>query len=132
MRKRYFQGHIKLILALFLIAVFPVSLFAQSDHHMDHMMMSTPASTTPSSMQKPQPKIQKSKSMKIKKSMAMHRGSQRIVDLYVGYKMVNFAGRWRRAIAVNDQIPAPTLHFKEGELSSNKINVIALFLPTIP
>lgn len=41
--------------------------------------------------------------------------SERIVNLTVGYKKVNFAGKSINAIAVNDQIPAPTLHFKEGD-----------------
>lgn len=42
-------------------------------------------------------------------------GSNRTVDLVVAYKTVYFAGKARQAIAVNDQIPAPTLHFKEGD-----------------
>ncbi|MHB1221224.1 MAG: multicopper oxidase domain-containing protein [Gammaproteobacteria bacterium] len=37
------------------------------------------------------------------------------VDLSVNYKTVNFAGKYKKAITVNDQIPAPTLHFKEGD-----------------
>lgn len=37
------------------------------------------------------------------------------IHLTVGYKTVSFAGKIRRAIAVNNQIPAPTLRFKEGE-----------------
>lgn len=37
------------------------------------------------------------------------------VDLVVGYKTVNFTGKTAKAIAVNNQIPAPTLHFKEGD-----------------
>lgn len=41
--------------------------------------------------------------------------AERIVNLVVGYKTVCFAGMLRNAIAVNDQIPAPTLHFKEGD-----------------
>lgn len=39
----------------------------------------------------------------------------RVINLVVGYKTVNFAGKSRKAIAVNNQIPAPTLHFKEGD-----------------
>ncbi len=39
----------------------------------------------------------------------------RIINLTVAYKRVNFTGIPVRAIAVNDQIPGPTLHFKEGE-----------------
>src|SRR3990167_2007707 len=41
--------------------------------------------------------------------------SQRTIDLTVAYKTVNFAGKSVKAIAVNNQIPAPTLHFKEGD-----------------
>lgn len=37
------------------------------------------------------------------------------VDLHIAYKQVHFAGRSARAIAVNDQIPGPTLHFTEGD-----------------
>jgi FtsP/CotA-like multicopper oxidase with cupredoxin domain/uncharacterized protein involved in copper resistance len=37
------------------------------------------------------------------------------VNFVVAYKTVNFAGKQRQAIAVNNQIPAPTLHFKEGD-----------------
>jgi CopA family copper-resistance protein len=39
----------------------------------------------------------------------------RVVDLTISYKTVNFAGKTRKVIAVNDQIPAPTLHFKQGD-----------------
>jgi CopA family copper-resistance protein len=41
--------------------------------------------------------------------------AHRIVNLTVKYKLVQFAGKVRKAIAVNDQIPAPTLHFKQGD-----------------
>jgi FtsP/CotA-like multicopper oxidase with cupredoxin domain len=41
--------------------------------------------------------------------------AQRTINLVVSYKTVYFAGSARRAIAVNDQIPAPVLHFKEGD-----------------
>jgi CopA family copper-resistance protein len=37
------------------------------------------------------------------------------INFTVGYKTVYFAGKARQAIAVNNQIPAPTLHFKEGD-----------------
>ncbi len=39
----------------------------------------------------------------------------KVIDLTVGYKTVHFAGQSRQAIAVNNQIPGPTLHFKEGD-----------------
>ena len=48
----------------------------------------------------------------------------REVNLTVAYKTVNFAGKSRQAIAVNNQIPAPTLHFREGE--KVRINVTNL------
>lgn len=41
--------------------------------------------------------------------------SERVVNLVVSYKTVHFAGKYKKAIAVNNQIPAPTLHFKEGD-----------------
>ena len=37
------------------------------------------------------------------------------VDLYVNYKDVDFTGECRTAITINNQIPAPILHFKEGD-----------------
>ena len=37
------------------------------------------------------------------------------VDLVVDYKIVDFAGECRKTLAINNQIPAPTLHFKEGD-----------------
>lgn len=41
--------------------------------------------------------------------------AEKIINLVVAYKTVNFAGKQMKAIAVNGQIPAPTLHFKEGD-----------------
>jgi len=41
--------------------------------------------------------------------------AERTINLVVGYKTVNFAGVAKKALAVNNQIPAPTLHFKEGD-----------------
>lgn len=41
--------------------------------------------------------------------------ANREVNLIISYKTVNFAGKSVQALAVNDQIPAPTLHFKEGD-----------------
>ncbi len=39
----------------------------------------------------------------------------RVINLTVAYKTVYFAGKAKQAIAVNNQIPAPILHFKEGD-----------------
>ena len=41
--------------------------------------------------------------------------AKRVVNLEISYKTVNFAGKPRKAIAVNNQIPAPSLHFKKGD-----------------
>ncbi|WP_420795569.1 multicopper oxidase domain-containing protein [Legionella cincinnatiensis] len=41
--------------------------------------------------------------------------ANRVINLEVGYKTVYFAQKPKKAIAVNQQIPAPTLHFKEGD-----------------
>jgi FtsP/CotA-like multicopper oxidase with cupredoxin domain len=43
--------------------------------------------------------------------------AQKVVryDLYVKDTLVNFAGKEKRAIAVNGQIPMPTLTFTEGD-----------------
>lgn len=41
--------------------------------------------------------------------------TEKEINLFVGYKKVDFADKQRQAIAVNNQIPAPTLHFKEGD-----------------
>lgn len=38
-----------------------------------------------------------------------------VIKLVVGYKTVYFAGKPIKAMAINNQIPAPTLHFKEGD-----------------
>ena len=37
------------------------------------------------------------------------------INFIVHYKTVNFTGKPSKAIVVNNQIPAPTLHFKEGD-----------------
>lgn len=41
--------------------------------------------------------------------------TEQTINLVVSYKTVSFAGKNVKAIAVNNQIPAPTLHFKEGD-----------------
>jgi FtsP/CotA-like multicopper oxidase with cupredoxin domain/uncharacterized protein involved in copper resistance len=41
--------------------------------------------------------------------------TDRTVNFVVSYKKVDFAGKCIKAIAVNNQIPAPTLHFKQGD-----------------
>nr|WP_232051901.1 multicopper oxidase domain-containing protein [Aquicella siphonis] len=41
--------------------------------------------------------------------------ASREINLVVDYKAVDFTGKYRTAIAVNHQIPAPILHFREGD-----------------
>ena len=41
--------------------------------------------------------------------------TERDVHLVIEYKTVNFAGKCKKAISVNHKIPAPTLHFKQGD-----------------
>ncbi len=45
--------------------------------------------------------------------------AQKVVryDLYVKDTLVNYAGKEKRAIAVNGQIPMPTLTFTEGDIA---------------
>jgi CopA family copper-resistance protein len=41
--------------------------------------------------------------------------ADRTVNLNVAYKTVNFTGKSAKAIAINNQIPGPILHFKDGD-----------------
>lgn len=45
----------------------------------------------------------------------MHPGKTVVYHLYVTDTIVNFAGKSKRAIAINGSIPAPTLIFTEGD-----------------
>lgn len=49
--------------------------------------------------------------------LATNLAAQKIIryDLYIRDSLVNFSGKTRRAIAVNGQIPMPTLTFTEGD-----------------
>ncbi len=47
--------------------------------------------------------------------MADSFAAEQVVNLEISYKTVYFAGKPRTAIAANNQIPAPTLRFKEGD-----------------
>jgi CopA family copper-resistance protein len=78
---------------------------------MSSKVMSQPA-VTPKSGKTPN-QTYKSKASEI--GTKINKAPERVVNLVVGYKMVNYTRKWRKAIVVNDQIPAPTLHFKEGD-----------------
>lgn len=45
--------------------------------------------------------------------------AQRVVryDLTIDHKMVHYSGKMKHAIAINNQIPAPTLEFNEGDIA---------------
>ncbi|PRZ25073.1 multicopper oxidase family protein [Flavobacterium granuli] len=73
--------------------------------------------------------------------MAIAANAQKVVryDLYVKDTLVKFSGKERRAIAVNGQIPMPTLTFTEGDIAeiyvhnemeeSTSLHWHGLFLP---
>ena len=52
----------------------------------------------------------------------IHKGRRVEYDLYIKDSTVNFTGRKRRAIAVNGQIPAPTLSFTEGDTAVIRVH----------
>lgn len=87
-----------LFIVIFLI--FGNILFAQHEHH----QMPMPATKEPK------------KNAQLPKSKVVT-GVPKVVhyDLYVRDTMVNFGNKTKRAIAVNGQIPMPTLTFTEGD-----------------
>ncbi|CAM2999472.1 multicopper oxidase domain-containing protein [Legionella anisa] len=95
------------------------ALFAQHEQH--GAAISTP--TSPKTIQsqsksvnyKTEQQATNQQALKTVKPLTLTGGAKHTVNLVVAYKTVNFAGKPRRAIAVNGQIPAPTLHFKEGD-----------------
>lgn len=91
---------------IFFLVCFNPTLLAQQEHHT--------TSSTPTLLPSPKKPVHTVHQQKMKSIFISH-DNERAVNLVVGYKMVNFAGTWKKAIAVNDQIPAPTLHFKEGD-----------------
>ena len=54
-------------------------------------------------------------SVKLAKPPPQYQGKTVVYHLYVKDTTVNFTGKNRRAIAVNGQIPMPTLTFTEGD-----------------
>ncbi|WP_457608312.1 multicopper oxidase domain-containing protein, partial [Legionella pneumophila] len=95
------------------------AVFAQHEQHGASTPPLTSSKTTPSQSKPAQYKMEqpttKKQSPKAVTPLTITGGAKRTVNLVVAYKTVNFAGKPRRAIAVNGQIPAPTLHFKEGD-----------------
>ena len=87
----------KLLSFAFLFSSFAV--FAQHEHHQ--------VDTSPKTTALPAAQIQSSKELNVSKKVRY--------DLYVKDTIVNFSGKEKRAIAVNGQIPMPTLTFTEGD-----------------
>ena len=88
-----------IIVSLYFILI-KITLFAQHEHHQMQMPAAKP---TKNNVQLPK-----------NKAVA---GVPTVVhyDLYVRDTMVNFGNKTKRAIAVNGQIPMPTLTFTEGD-----------------
>lgn len=87
-----------------LLLLFHISIQAKAQHR-NHALSSinmSPIQNTINYQSKP-------------KTLAFLKGEKRVINLIVSYKTINFAGKERLAIAVNHQIPGPTLHFKEGD-----------------
>lgn len=106
MSGRYF---IKQWIFILVLIAFCNSLFAQNQHS-EHLKPTEKAKLKIN--ESPTIKKIRKKPIAVKQGM---RGTNRIVDLIVSYKVINVADQKKLAIAVNNQIPAPTLHFKEGE-----------------
>ena len=81
------------------------NIFAQHEHHQMQMPAAKPTK----------------KDMQLPKSKAVA-SMPKVVhyDLYVRDTMVNFGNKTKRAIAVNGQIPMPTLTFTEGDTADRK------------
>ncbi len=89
----------KLLSLAFLFSSFAV--LAQHEHHQ-------PA-TSPKETALPTVQVQPPKQNYVPKTVRY--------DLYVKDTLVNFSGKEKRAIAVNGQIPMPTLTFTEGDIA---------------
>uniref|UniRef100_UPI002FE006A1 multicopper oxidase domain-containing protein n=1 Tax=Empedobacter brevis TaxID=247 RepID=UPI002FE006A1 len=55
-------------------------------------------------------------------AIALHAQKRVEYDLYVRDTIVNFSGKEKRAIAVNGQIPMPTLEFTEGDTAVIRVH----------
>lgn len=103
---------IKNFFPIFCLTLLNFSVFAQHEHH------TASASSFIPTTKKSKQTVRKPSRHFIQKQAI---GTERIVNLIVSYKKVNFAGKDRFAIAVNNQIPAPTLHFREGDQVSIRV-----------
>ncbi|HAU0262970.1 TPA: multicopper oxidase domain-containing protein [Legionella pneumophila] len=120
MLKKDFHHVLRNYFLIFFLLVFsPFALFAQHEQHGAATPTETSSKTTLSQSKptgkKTEQQPAKKKPARAIKPLSLPRGPARTINLVVAYKTVYFAGKPRRAIAVNGRIPAPTLHFKEGE-----------------
>lgn len=53
---------------------------------------------------------------------AMVKGAQKVYDLYINHLMVNYTGKTKMGMAVNGGIPAPVLHFTEGDTAIIRVH----------
>lgn len=102
---------IKQILLLLLFAI-SIRGFAQMTHKMPMKEEGNP----PAKNQSPAEIYENSK------PGTVHIGKTVEYDLYVKDTIVNFTGRKRHAIAINGQIPAPTLTFIEGDTAIIRVH----------
>ena len=65
------------------------------------------------------PSLRTSKSVATVPKPPIYQGKTVIYHLFVKDTVVNFTGKYKRAIAVNGQIPMPTLTFTEGGYGRN-------------
>lgn len=61
-----------------------------------------------------------------KENELTHHGKRVEYDLYIDHIMVNFSGKEKKGLAINEGIPGPVLHFNEGDTAiirvHNKLN----------
>ncbi|WP_233419396.1 multicopper oxidase domain-containing protein [Legionella adelaidensis] len=86
---------------------------AQHEHHI-HQMTPAPV-TTPKPKSEQVKKAKRKTNSQFSRKVSAMRGREQVINLVIAYKTVNYGGKPRRAIAINNQIPGPTLHFKEGD-----------------
>ncbi|MCE0722765.1 multicopper oxidase domain-containing protein [Legionella resiliens] len=120
MLKKDFHHVLRYYFLIFFLLVFsPFALFAQHEQHGAATPTETSFKTTLYQSKpvgkKTEQQTAKKKPARAIKPLSLPHGPAHTINLVVAYKTVYFAGKTRRAIAVNNQIPAPTLRFKEGE-----------------
>jgi len=106
-------NHFNVKRLLLLLLVTPLSGFAQHDHHVKPGTDSSEIKRSSSN-----PEIKKKQNIQ----KVYHSGKKVEYDLYIKDTMVNFTGKHRHAIAINGQIPAPTVTFTEGDTAVIRVH----------